>query len=161
MGYLYSVIGKMGWVSVKCYTACMETILAYTAGRAQGNPGPSAVGVSITTKAGEIVREASKTIGNGTDNFAEYYAVVIALETLKQIYGDKTKDIQFEIALDSEFVQKQLTDECQIKEPGLVGLFIEIHNQRVASFPQLTFSLVSPEQNQAAHRLVDEALAEK
>jgi ribonuclease HI len=139
----------------------METFLAYTAGEAHGNPGPAAIGVSVTTKAGDVVEEVHKAIGNGTDNFAEYYAVVVALDTLKQIYGDKTTSLKFDIMLDSVFVHKQLVGESPIKEPGLVGFFIEIHNQQVASFPHLTFTVLPREHNQAAHRLVQEALSKQ
>ncbi len=136
----------------------MEKIYVNTDGGSRGNPGPAAVGVYITDFTGKVVREAKQTIGNATNNFAEYYAVVLALETLKQIYGKKTKTMQFEIRLDSELVKKQLSGEYQIKEPGLVPLFIVIHNQRVASFPQVVFTHVPRAQNKEADRLVNEAL---
>lgn len=139
----------------------METIFVYTDGGARGNPGPAAVGVYITTESGEVVREAKKEIGNATNNYAEYYAVVLALQTLKQIYSKKTKDIQFSFKLDSELVQKQLSGIYQIKEPGLVPLFIEIHNERVSSFPHISFTHIPREQNKEADRLVNEALDSK
>jgi ribonuclease HI len=83
---------------------------------------------------------------------------MLALQTLKQIYGKKTKEMQFEIRLDSELVKKQLNAEYQIKEPGLVPMFIEIHNLRVSSFPSLIFTHVRRELNKEADRLVNEAL---
>lgn len=136
----------------------METIIAYTDGGARGNPGPAAVGVYITNESGEVVEEVKQAIGNSTNNFAEYYAVMLALQTLKQLYGKDTTKMQFEIRLDSELVKKQLNNEYQIKEPGLVPMFIEIHNMQVASFPNLTFTYISREENQAAERLVSEVL---
>ncbi len=136
----------------------METICMYTDGGARGNPGPAAVGIYITTAKGEVVREVKKVIGNATNNFAEYFAVSLGLETLKQIYGKKTKDMQFEVRLDSELVKKQLSGEYQIREPGLVPLFMDIHNHRVASFPNITFIHVPRAQNKEADRLVNEAL---
>lgn len=105
-----------------------------------------------------MVKEAKQTIGNATNNFAEYHAVATALETLKELYGKKTKTMQFELKLDSELVKKQLNGEYQIKEPGLVPLFIEIHNARVSSFPNLTLTHVPRAQNKEADRLVNEAL---
>ncbi len=139
----------------------METIFVNTDGGARGNPGPAAVGVYITDANGVVVREVKKAIGNATNNYAEYYAVVVALETLKQIYGKQTKDRMVEVRLDSELVQKQLSGIYQIKEPGLVPLFIEIHNHRVASFPNVRFTHVPRAHNKEADRLVNEALDEK
>lgn len=136
----------------------METIIAYTDGGSRGNPGPAAVGVYITTSTGEVLSEVKKAIGNSTNNFAEYYGVMLALQTLKQIYSNKTKVMQFEIRLDSELVKKQLSAEYQIKEPGLVPMFIEIHNMRVSTFPNIFFTHVPREKNKEADRLVNEAL---
>ena len=136
----------------------MKKVIAYTDGGARGNPGPAAIGVYIIDETGTHVREVKRTIGNATNNFAEYNAVTVALETLKQIYGKATKTMQFEIRMDSELVKKQLSHEYQIKEPGLMPMFLEIHNQRVASFPHLTFTHVPRADNKEADRLVNEAL---
>lgn len=136
----------------------MKTIICYTDGGSRGNPGPGAIGVYITDEAGVMMREEAKTIGNCTNNFAEYNAVMVGLQTLKAMCGDATKTTKFEIRLDSELVKKQLNAEYQIKEPGLVPMFIEIHNMRVASFPHLTLTYVPRTQNKEADRLVNEAL---
>lgn len=136
----------------------MKTIICYTDGGARGNPGPAAIGVYITDEKGVMVREVAQTIGNSTNNFAEYQAVLVGLQTLKQEYGKATKTMQFEIRLDSELVKKQLNAEYQIKEPGLVPMFIEIHNMRVANFPHLKLTHIPREKNKEADRLVNEAL---
>lgn len=136
----------------------MNKVICYTDGGARGNPGPAAIGVYITDEAGTVLKEVGQTIGNSTNNYAEYHAVMVGLETLKQVLGEDTKATDVEIRLDSELVKKQLNGEYQINEPGLVPLFIVIHNLRVASFPNITFTLISSEQNQEADRLVNEAL---
>jgi ribonuclease HI len=136
----------------------METITIYTDGGARGNPGPAAIGAQIIDGKGKVVKEVSKAIGNATNNFAEYLAVVEALEAAKQVFGKKTKELKFELKLDSELVQKQLSGIYQIKEPGLVPFFIQIHNLRVSAFPHLTFIHVRRELNKEADRLVNEAL---
>jgi len=136
----------------------MQKIICYTDGGARGNPGPAAIGVFIVSDSGEIITEVKQAIGNATNNFAEYNGVMVGLQTLKQIYGKATKTMEFEIRLDSELVKKQLNAEYQIKEPGLVPMFIEIHNLRVANFPHLTFIHVPRAQNKEADRLVNEAL---
>jgi len=136
----------------------METITVNTDGGARGNPGPAGVGVVITDQNGKVLKEFSEFLGNSTNNFAEYQAVSFALQALKKMFGKKTKDTQFEVRLDSELVQKQLSYEYQIKEPGLVPLFIEIHNMRVANFPHITFTHVRREQNKRADELANEAM---
>lgn len=136
----------------------MQCITVFTDGGARGNPGPAAIGVHVVDESGAVVFEHKATIGNGTNNYAEYAAVAAALDLLKQRYGKQTKQMQFELKLDSELVKKQLNAEYQIKEPGLVPLFIEIHNLRVAHFPHLTFTHVPRAKNKEADRLVNEAL---
>lgn len=129
-----------------------------TDGGARGNPGPAGVGVVIADDTGKMIHEFSKFLGNGTNNFAEYQAVSFALQALKKKFGKKTKEVQFDVRLDSELVQKQLSGEYQIKEPGLVPLFIEIHNLRVSNFPYITFTHVRREQNKRADELANEAM---
>jgi ribonuclease HI len=136
----------------------MKKVICYTAGGARGNPGPAAIGVYITDEAGTVLKEVGQTIGNSTNNYAEYHAVMVGLETLKQVLGEDTKATDVEIRLDSELVKKQLNGEYQINEPGLVPLFIAIHNLRVASFPNIVFTQIPQEQNKEADRLVNEVL---
>jgi ribonuclease HI len=136
----------------------MKRVICYTDGGARGNPGPAAIGVYITDEAGVMMSEVGQTIGNSTNNFAEYQAVLVALQTLRVMLGDETAITDIEIRLDSELVKKQLNAEYQIKEPGFVPMFIEIHNMRVSSFPHLTFTHIPREENSEADRLVNEAL---
>ena len=136
----------------------METIITYAAGRANGNPGLAALGIYITDANGTLVQEVAQAIGNARADFAAYYAVMVALETLKQIYGEVTNKMNFELRLDNDFVLKQLNSESEIKEPGLVPMFIEIHNMRVSSFPNVILTHVPREKNKEADRLVNEAL---
>ena len=102
---------------VLCYNARMKKVICFTDGGARGNPGPAAIGVYITDEAGTVLREVGQTIGNSTNNFAEYQAVMVGLETLKQVLGKATKTTAVEIRLDSELVKKQLNHEYQLKEP--------------------------------------------
>lgn len=130
----------------------------FTDGGARGNPGPAGIGVQIVDESGTVLKEVSQAIGNSTNNYAEYQAVMVGLQTLKQHFGKQTKDMEFEVKLDSELVKKQLNAEYQIKEPGLVPMFIEIHNLRVANFPQLTLTHIPREKNKEADRLANEAM---
>lgn len=145
-------------MSFNAIVQTMEKIIAYTDGGARGNPGPAAIGVHVVDNNGSVLKEVSESIGNSTNNFAEYQGVLRGLQTLKELYGKKSKEMQFELRMDSELVKKQLNHEYQVKEPGLVPMFIEIHNLRVANFPNLILTHVPREQNKEADRLVNEAL---
>ena len=136
----------------------MEKIVAYTDGGSRGNPGPAAIGIQIQDTDGKVLKEVSECLGNGTNNYAEYQGVAVALETIKQMYGKKTKEMEIEIRMDSELVQKQLNHEYQVKDPGLMSLFLAVHNLRVANFPNLVLTHVPREKNKEADRLVNEAL---
>ena len=139
----------------------MQKIIIYTDGGSRGNPGPAAIGVYMIDESDKVVKEVAETIGNATNNFAEYHAVLRGLQTAKEMFGKKTKEMEFEIRLDSELVKKQLNSEYQIKDPGLVPFFIEIHNMRVSTFPNLILTHVRREKNKEADRLVNEALDDK
>jgi len=136
----------------------METVTIFTDGGSRGNPGPAAVGAQILDANGKVLKEVSEKIGNATNNYAEYFAVIRALQSAKELFGKRTKELQFELKLDSELVKKQLNSEYQIKDIGLVPHFIEIHNLRVSSFPNLILTHVRRELNKEADRLVNEAL---
>jgi ribonuclease HI len=136
----------------------MEKIYIYTDGASRGNPGPAAIGVYITDAKDTMIQEAAQTIGNATDSFAEYQAVLCGLQTVEEKYGEKAKEIEFELCLSSELAKKQLNSEAQMKDASLVPHFIEIHNLRVSAVPNLLLTHVPREKNNAADQLVNEAL---
>jgi len=135
----------------------MESIITFVAGRSQADPGPAGIGIYVTEADGKSIHQVKQAIGNARGDFATYYAVMVALAELKQIFGDLTKDIHFELRLDNEFVKKQLNSETEIKEPGLVPMFVEIHNNRVASFPHISLVVVPAAKNKEAESLALEA----
>jgi len=136
----------------------MEKIHIYTEGSSRGNPGPAAIGVYITDAKDNMIQEAAETIGNATNDFAEYQAVLRGLQTVEEMYGKKTKEMEFELRLSSELVKKQLNNEYQIKDAGLVPYFIEIHNLRVSTIPHVILTHIPRTENAEAARLVNEAL---
>lgn len=136
----------------------MTDITIFTDGGSRGNPGPAAIGVYGVDSTGAVIIEHAETIGNSTNNIAEYQAVATALALLKQLFGKQLKDMQVELKLDSELVKKQLNGEYQIKDAGLVPYFVEIHNLRVSAVPNLILTHVPRAQNKEADRLVNKAL---
>lgn len=135
----------------------MTNIIVHSDGGARGNPGPAAVGIVIETAAGEPLQEIAETIGEATNNIAEYTAVLRGLYALQAMYGEETTRLRIDWRLDSELVVRQLAGEYQVKHPGLRSLFEEIRDLR-PRFPHLSFRHVPREKNREADRLVNEAL---
>ena len=136
----------------------MEKIYTYTDGGSRGNPGPSGAGVFICDGEKNALKEVAKFLGVGTNNMAEYQAVVIALKTLKKMYGEKTQEMHFEVRMDSELIQRQLTGVYKVKDAGLRVHFESIKKMITTDFPHMTFVHVRREQNKDADRLANEAM---
>ena len=136
-----------------------EKITLFTDGGSRGNPGPAGIGVVIGGGKGKVLKEVSQYLGEQTNNFTEYEAVILGLQTLKRLFSaDKLKELDIEVKLDSQLVARQLSGEYQIKEPTLFPQFIKVHNMQVKDFPKIKFTYIPREQNKEADRLANEAM---
>jgi ribonuclease HI len=136
----------------------MKKLTMFTYGSSHGNPGPAAIGAQLVFADGTVLQEVSEPIGNATNEYAEYFAVLRCLQTASEHFSQQTKDMAFELRLSNQLVKKQLNNESTITNPGLVPLFIEVHNLRVLNFPQLKLVLTEGKANQAVERLVNKVL---
>ena len=136
--------------------------MLHTDGGARGNPGPAGAGALLYDENGTTVKESSKYLGEKTNNYAEYAAVVLGLEMVAKHFGkNQCKHIALTVRMDSELVCKQLTGEYQVKEETLFPLFIRIHNAQVAVFPEVTFEHVPRAENKHADALANVAMDRK
>jgi ribonuclease HI len=134
-------------------------ITVFTDGGARGNPGPAGAGVYIVGADGKPLKSIAQFLGRQTNNWAEYEAVILALEALKKLFGrERLRELDIELKLDSELVARQLRGEYQIKEPTLFPQYIRVHNLRVSDVPNLTITHVPRAQNKDADRLANEAM---
>ena len=126
----------------------------FTDGGARGNPGPSGIG-GILYKNDKILDSFSEYIGEGTNNQAEYTAILRGVElALKH-------NIDILVCyLDSELVVKQLKREYKVKNKELGKIFIKIYNLTL-KFKKITFFHIRREKNKEADALVNEALDNK
>ena len=130
----------------------MEKVIIYTDGGSRGNPGPSAIGAVIGNKG------YSDYIGEGTNNEAEYKAVIFALKKTKALLGkERIKETEVELKSDSELLVKQLNGDYKIMEPRIQQLFIDVWNLKV-DFGKIQFTLIPREKNKEADRLANQAL---
>jgi len=83
-------------------------------GGSRGNPGPAAYGVVIRNPRGEIVARLRKYIGRATNNVAEYYGLIAALD-----YAQSNSVRALHIESDSELLVKQMRGEYKVRNAGL------------------------------------------
>lgn len=138
----------------------MKYIL-YTDGGSRGNPGPAGIGIVICGAKGEILKRYGETIGETTNNEAEYQALIFGLKKLKQVFGKEAmKKAELEVRMDSELIVKQLSHKYKIEEPNLQQLFLLVWNLML-DFGQMKFVAIPREQNKEADALVNQALDER
>ena len=126
----------------------------FTDGASSGNPGPAAIGVVIKEN-GKTVKTISKTIGNATNNVAEYTALVFALqEALVQ------QASEVNVKTDSELLYKQIIGEYKIKNEPL-KLFFEQVQHLLKGFKVFKIQHVPREQNKEADKLAQKAISAK
>ena len=94
-----------------------EELHVYVDGAARGNPGPAAIGVVILTRQGKKVAAFGEAIGETTNNYAEYTALVHALRLLSVFEVDRLR-----IYADSELMARQVRGEYRVKESSLRSL---------------------------------------
>jgi ribonuclease HI len=123
-------------------------------GGSRGNPGPASYGVVIRDARGEIVAKLKKYIGRMTNNVAEYYGLIAALDCAQ------SKGIRaLRIESDSELLVKQMRGQYKVKSPELRPLF-ERARKMSQSLESFRIDHVYREQNREADALANEALDE-
>jgi len=92
-------------------------LIAHIDGGARGNPGPAGYGVFIQDEAGKKVAGLSEYLGLQTNNFAEYQALIAALE-YAAAHGHKA----LKVISDSELMVRQIKGIYKVKNAALRDL---------------------------------------
>ena len=137
----------------------MHKLIIYTDGGSRGNPGPSAIGVVfVDWVTGETLKTYGERVEDGTNNEAEYKAIIFALKKAKALYGkDNAKKMEVEMRMDSELACKQLSGEYKLSTPHIQQLFIEVWNLKT-DFGKVSFIHIPREQNALADAALNRAL---
>ena len=123
-----------------------ETLEIFIDGACSGNPGPAAIGL-VLKKHGQKIQEVSKTIGEATNNIAEYTALIYALqEALVQ------KVQQIKIYTDSELIYKQVIGQYKVSHEKLKPLFAQVQHL-IKGFKHIDIQCIPREENKEADRL--------
>jgi ribonuclease HI len=123
-------------------------------GGSRGNPGPASYGVVIRDPRGEIVARLKKYIGRTSNNVAEYYGLIAALD-----YAQSNHVRALRIESDSELMVKQMRGQYKVKSADLKPLF-ERAKKMSQAIPAFRIDHVYREQNKEADALANEAMDE-
>jgi ribonuclease HI len=123
-------------------------------GGSRGNPGPAAYGVVMRDGSGAIVARLKKYIGQNTNNVAEYFGLIAALD-YAQAHGVRALRVES----DSELMVKQMRGQYKVKSEELKPLF-ERAKKMSQGLESFRIDHVYREQNREADALVNEALDE-
>ncbi|MBV8514002.1 MAG: reverse transcriptase-like protein [Acidobacteria bacterium] len=123
-------------------------------GGSRGNPGPAAYGVVIRDPKGEIVARLKKYIGRMTNNVAEYYGLIAALD-----YVESQGIRALRIESDSELLVKQMKGLYKVRSAELAPLY-ERARKMSAALDSFRIDHVYREQNREADALANMAMDE-
>ena len=130
----------------------MKILNIFIDGAARGNPGPSAIGVVLSNKNGDVIKNISKYIGKATNNVAEYTALVFALDEARNIGAE-----ELTINTDSELLAKQLSGEYKVKNSALKELNAKIMRM-LSGFSEVKINKIPRNDNKGADKLANKAL---
>ena len=127
-------------------------LLVYTDGACWGNPGPAAIGAVVKDEQQQTLIEISQYIGKGTNNQAEYKAVIAGLKAAAGFKAD-----ELVLYLDSELIIRQLAGEYKVKNALLRPLYTETVGL-LKKFKNVSIDFVGHSGNDEAHALARTAL---
>jgi acyl dehydratase/ribonuclease HI len=128
---------------------------AYTAnidGAARGNPGPASYGVVVRRPDGKPLESLGKYIGRHTNNVAEYYALIAALD-----YAAANGIRRLRILSDSQLIVNQIKGLYKVKHPDLRPLH-ERAKKLAEALEAFAIQYVPREENRDADAAANAAL---
>lgn len=129
-----------------------KQVKIYTDGASRGNPGPASIGIVFYDEADNRVSDYKESLGDQTNNYAEYMAVIKALELCQQA---GVSSAQF--YCDSQLLVKQMLGEYKVKAPQIKDLYLKA-KALTDSLDRVGFNHVRREFNKEADALANEAL---
>ena len=127
-------------------------LVVHVDGGARGNPGPAAAAAVLSTPDGEVVDEATETLGVATNNVAEYRGVLLGLSRAQALGASEV-----EVVNDSELVAKQITGAYKVRHKDMKPLHAAAM-EALRGFDRWSIRSVPRAQNADADALVNQAL---
>jgi len=123
-------------------------------GGSRGNPGPAGIAAVATDPSGEILAERSETIGEATNNVAEYRALLLGVELAKELGAEEV-----EFVGDSKLIVEQVKGSWKVKQEHLRPLHTKARDA-LREIPSWSIRHVRRHHNERADELLNEALDE-
>lgn len=127
-------------------------VIVHVDGGARGNPGPAAIAAVVADSDGLVLDEAAETIGEATNNVAEYRAVLLGIERARALGAS-----ELELVNDSQLIERQLTGRYKVKHPAMRPLHLDA-TAALRDFARWSIRSVPREDNEQADALVNQAL---
>jgi ribonuclease HI len=121
-------------------------------GGSRGNPGPAAIAAVVTDPSGNELAERAETIGEATNNVAEYRALLLGIQLAKELGGDEV-----ELVADSLLIVEQVRGNWKVKQAHLRPLREQVVDA-LEDFKGWTIRHVKRGENERADELLNEAL---
>jgi len=123
-------------------------LIANIDGASLGNPGASGLGVVIQDAEGKVLREYFEGIGHGTNNRAEYMALLRSIDLAREFNAD-----ELEVRSDSLLVVSQMNGLYKIRDSAIRSFVKEIRDKLKELNMKFEINHVPREMNKAADRL--------
>ena len=121
-------------------------------GGSRGNPGPAAIAAVVTDPAGDELAERAETIGEATDNVAEYRALLLGIQLAKELGADEV-----ELVADSKLTVEQVRGNWKVKQAHLRPLREQVVDA-LEHFKTWSIRHVKRGENERADELLNDAL---
>ncbi|HEX9759461.1 MAG TPA: reverse transcriptase-like protein [Candidatus Acidoferrales bacterium] len=131
-----------------------DVFVAHVDGAARGNPGPASYGVVVRRPDGAVLLEMKKYVGVATNNVAEYFGLITALD-----YATSHGIAKLRVLSDSELLVRQMRGQYKVKSATLRPLH-ERARKLSGALAYFAIEHVPREQNREADRLANQALDE-
>jgi ribonuclease HI len=130
----------------------MEKVIVNVDGGSRGNPGPAGIAAVATDPSGEVLAERSETIGEATNNVAEYRALLLGIELAKELEAEEV-----ELVGDSMLIVEQVRGKWKVKQEHLRPLHTKVRDA-LRELPSWSIRHVKRDENTRADDLLNEAL---
>jgi len=129
-----------------------DAFVVHVDGASRNNPGPASYGVVLRRPDGSVIERLSKYIGVKTNNEAEYFGLIAALDAAAAHRIGKLR-----VRSDSELLVRQMQGAYKVKSASLRPLH-EQARRLAGRFAYIAFEHVPREENAEADKMANEAL---
>ncbi|MEA3369125.1 MAG: ribonuclease HI family protein [Candidatus Ratteibacteria bacterium] len=129
-----------------------KELVIYIDGASKGNPGQAGIGAVIKDSRKNVIKRLSKGIGLATNNVAEYYACIYALQEALILRAEVLT-----VYTDSQLLVNQLKGNFKVKSSNLKPLHTQVL-YLLKGFKKIYLRHINREENKEADKLANQAL---